>query len=223
MKYLPFGLIAVLFSLNLSAQSFGTIKGVAYEQDSSNTIPFAKVWIEIEGSFSFAVADIYGRFKIDSLEPGYYLVNAKTPMFKSYVKDSVLVVADSVNKLDIYFESTEVIVCGGWEHYLRPHEYIPEFENKTLKEIDQVLNGLPVLEYDELGQITINGKIQSETVLMVDGIRYSNINALPLMRIRSVHIFNNGLSAKYGDTTSEVVEITTKGYFDLYYEWKVRQ
>jgi hypothetical protein len=69
----------------------------------------------------------------------------------------------------------------------------------------------------------VRGGRADATVYFVDGVKMSNIGNVPGVAIGSMTVYTGGVPAKYGDTTSGVVILETKSYFDMYNEWYYSQ
>ena len=65
--------------------------------------------------------------------------------------------------------------------------------------------------------VSIKGSRSNSTKFIVDGIEVSGGTiTVPYSAIKQVKVITGGLPAKYGDTTSGVIEITTKSYTGWY-------
>ena len=52
---------------------------------------------------------------------------------------------------------------------------------------------------------------------------YGQFTNLPSSGVGSISVYTGGVPAKYGDTTSGVIVVESKNYFDLYNQWKYSQ
>ncbi len=223
MKTLLSLLFVTFLFYNTNAQNEGVIDVVVYSEDSTEVVPFSSVWISKNDSVISGVkSNIQGKTIINCVAPGYYSLHVEQVMYGYQIFDSILILFDSTIHFNVYLKQKTMVICGGLPNPPEPFQYIYDYEDYTLKQFDQVLIGIESVGFEENTEIVTGGRLTDDIMFIVDGLPYRDMNKLPLMRINSIKQFVNGLPAKYGDTTSEVILIQTKGYFDLYYEWKSR-
>ncbi|MGB1032788.1 MAG: TonB-dependent receptor plug domain-containing protein, partial [Flavobacteriales bacterium] len=76
------------------------------------------------------------------------------------------------------------------------------------------------IKTDSEGQLYFRGGRPTSIVYFVDGVKISgNFQTLPSSGVGSISVYTGGIPAKYGDTTSGVIVIESKNYFDLYNQW----
>ncbi|MFK8046764.1 MAG: hypothetical protein AB8B72_14795 [Crocinitomicaceae bacterium] len=196
---------------------------VGKDHDSLVRTPFAMASVSTNDTVFYARAGIDGVAIFDCVKPGSYAVQAWHPMYGDSLIDSVLVFSDSLNTCDILLKDPALFTSCGGLYYHEPHTFLPDFKELSLSRFDQVVNGLGLYKDLEIDQTVVKSRFEETVVFIIDGVRYENIDNLPLYRIQSAKQFINGLPAKYGDTTSEVYNIYTKSYFDYYFEWKASQ
>jgi len=95
-------------------------------------------------------------------------------------------------------------------------EDILHMPNRSAGGIIDTYTDVIVLDYEE--PEIIRGCRPGDGIYFVDGIKSEEMPVLPLASFEKVKIYSGGLPAKYGDTTSGAIVITTLSYFDLYYQ-----
>jgi outer membrane receptor protein involved in Fe transport len=73
------------------------------------------------------------------------------------------------------------------------------------------------------GQVIIRGSRPGDAVYYIDGVKMTDMSAVPGVAIGGLEAYTGGIPAKYGDTTGGVIILETKSYFDLYNAWLVGQ
>lgn len=220
----------------LNAQvTTGSISGKVFEKDSATAMPFAKVYVESQGTKSFVLADENGRYKIDGLTPGVYFVGASFSGQKQARYSNVPVSPEGMTFLDLVMPQDsmldEVVI---WEYKIPLIDInIPKLTISTedIEHSPYIRNPLTMLTsvssdvkmMEGTGQILIRGSRPGDAVYYIDGVKQTDMGAVPGVAIGSMEAYTGGIPAKYGDTTGGVVILETKSYFDLYNAWLAGQ
>jgi len=73
------------------------------------------------------------------------------------------------------------------------------------------------------GQLVFRGARKGDMIYVLDGIKCNEVFNVPSCAISKMMVYTGGLPAKFGDTLGGAIVVETKGYFELYREWKSRQ
>lgn len=225
---------AVLFGFALQAQvTTGTIMGKVLDIDSAEVMPFAKVYVEYEGTKQGVMADAEGRYKIDGLKPGVYTVGATHASTGEMKISNVVISPDGITFLDVVMRNGNM---------LKPIEvpYVRPMIDKNLPRLTIPTEDIEHSIYirdpklmltmssdvrlpEGTSQIIIRGSRPGDAVYYIDGVKCDDLSAVPGVAIGSMEAYTGGIPAKYGDTTGGVVILETKSYFDLYNAWLAGQ
>jgi hypothetical protein len=228
MKYLT--LIVLLFSLNSYSQD-SQISGTIYSADTTEVIPFTYVYLISKSDTIHSYSDLNGNYKFNNIRPDTY--NLKV---QSYYSGNKIIKGLSLNYNDSLcinvFLRNQIVICGGF-CWRPPTAYPIGNENqikisqkdikslKTTQIIDRIISLSSDFHKNE-NQISVRGTRSKNVIYYVDGIRQNNTPNLPRVSVNSMDLILGGIPAKYGETTSGVISISTVSYFDLYYDWKSR-
>lgn len=234
-KKIGLSIALIWFGLGVIAQvNLGTISGYIYESnDSSTTIPLAKVWIETEGGNRGTKADLDGKYKIDAIRPGIYNLYAKAPNFDTTMVSGVVVTADGITTLDVYCSDNMLgFVIVDFTRVKIDKDIVKlkilteDIENSPfVRDPKGLLAGTSsdIQQVEGTSELIIRGSRPGDAIFYVDGVKATDLTNLPGASIQGLEAYTGGIPAKYGDTTGGVVVLETKSYFDLYYAWKARQ
>lgn len=115
MKHLIF-LFLVALSFGLNAQ-IGSIEGIVVDKSTGETLPFATVSFEVDGTLRGAQTDFDGYFEIDQIPNGNYVVDAQYVGYKNQKQTDVAVVGNASKHLLIEMETesielNELVILG---------------------------------------------------------------------------------------------------------------
>ncbi|WP_107040223.1 carboxypeptidase-like regulatory domain-containing protein [Brumimicrobium mesophilum] len=232
-------LIAALFFVNfaMGQGSFGDIQGQLFENPEKETpAMFAKVWVERGGSNYGAMTDESGRFKINSIPTGVYVLKV------SYNTDSLSqtilakVVTDGIENLgrinfyEVVNELDEFTVT----EYVDPLISFDFGQNRiSAIDIEQsavkmdlkalILSNNSDIKIDADGQMMIRGSRGNDLIHYIDGVKMNEVQSIPSSAIGGVTVYSSAIPAKYGDTTGGVIIMETKSYYDLWRAAKIKE
>ena len=233
---------AILFFLLIGNSVFGQgslgeIIGTVIDVKGSGGLFDAKVWVDDNERLYLAKTDPDGRFRISAIPPGNYEV------FVKYMEDTmrgvyVDVAADGFgNTGEMNFDKTksqtlgDVIVTSTYTDLKIAITAIP-VTCLTSKDIvhqpnkfsvaSMVISMTPDVKMSEDGELIFRGSRKGEMLYLIDGVKTSEIGAIPSCAIGSITVYSGGMPAKYGDTLGGVVILETKSYFDLLKERNLR-
>ena len=223
-------MILLGLSGTLSAQSGGTISGKIFNSDSTETVPFAIVRMEVAGDTISTKADFNGKYSFFAVSPGKYNISCESDLFGKRKVTGISVSSDQISKVDIVLmNSLEIIEVVYREPKININN-VTKISPAELKNNPLLQNpkAMLVAKSSEISmtqdnQLIIRGSRPGDVIYYVDGVKQSSMQGLPGVAIGGMQVFTGGIPAKYGDTTGGVVILETKSYFDLYYAWKSRQ
>ncbi|MBR6049211.1 MAG: TonB-dependent receptor, partial [Bacteroidales bacterium] len=216
MMTLIFGLMAVSNAQN------GHVSGRVFDKETGETMPFVNVALmrPIDTVFMRgATTDMDGRFNIEGVDTGRYLLQASFVGYISYINN--LEVLDGIDNLDIRLQRgttlEEVQVTAEKPLYLMDGEknmyntkQDPSIQTGTASD---ALQNAPGVEVDAEGNITLRG-VSSVEIWINDQPSHMNeealkqyIKTLPANAIERIEVITNP-SARYS-TTGGVINIVT--------------
>ncbi|MDP2723883.1 MAG: carboxypeptidase-like regulatory domain-containing protein [Bacteroidales bacterium] len=219
---LTFGLILTT-SVMVFAQS-GALQGKVIDKETREPIPFANIILENRGSqVGGATSDFDGNYQIKPIAPGQYTLKATYVGYKSVEIQEMLIGGDQIRFFDIELTSTaETLGEVEITTYAVPlidkdqtasgatitAEEISKMPNRSADAVATTVGG--VFSQDgERG--SVRGARTDQTAMYIDGIRVIGNSSVPQSAIAQVDVILGGVPARYGDATSGVINVTTKG------------
>jgi len=217
-------LLFTVLSLGVFAQS-GEISGKVTDE-SGEGVPFASVVIVEDGKPTGvgATTDFDGFYSIKPLSPGRYDVQFSSVGLQTLREEGVLVSNDKTTYIDKQMGVSELMVEEVViTRYKVPlidagatsttntvtAEDIADLPTRNIANIASTTAG--VQQSDKGGGINIRGGRGDAIVYYVDGIRVSGTVNLPVSAVEQIDIITGGVSSKFGNSTSGVINISTKG------------
>lgn len=232
-------LIAAVFFVNfaIAQGAVGDIQGQLFEDpETDQPAMFAKVWVE-RGASNFGVlTDEDGRFKINSIPTGMYVL--KITYMTDSLSQTVLanVVADGIEHLGRINFYEEVIEIEGFDKIGYREPLISyDFGQERINSLDishsavktdlkaLIMSRNSDISVDTEGKMMIRGSRGNALVQYIDGVKTRDLQTIPSSAIAAITIYSSAIPAKYGDTTGGVIILETKSYYDLWRAWKIRQ
>ncbi|MFT4968400.1 MAG: hypothetical protein ACI9O4_000128 [Chitinophagales bacterium] len=199
----------------------GNLEGLVLDENSQDPIPFANVALKQSGEIIWSTTTDYdGYFYFDKLNKGNYsffvyaMGNSKefTDIKVSNADLSFTLAMGLTNYIDT------VIVLGhpGLIQSEDIDRYDPDF-------IDNI-GAINIIDIETLSQsaietsegVSYKGARPGTAVYYIDGIRTYGELYMPMSAVASVEIYNGGIPAKFGNSTSAVIVVESKSYFDDY-------
>ncbi len=228
-------LVLALISVSnfiFSQVGLGTISGYVYAaEDSTTTIPLAKMWVETESGNRYAKSDIDGSYKINGLKPGIYNLTVAANNFDTMQIASIMVYSDGITNTNVYSTNDNVLGIVEIKYTaVKIEKDIPRIK-VLMEDIDHSLNirdpkallagmSSEVKMVEGTSDVIIRGSRPGDAIFYIDGVKANDMSSIPGASVQGLEAYTGGIPAKYGDTTGGVVVLETKGYFDLYYQWK---
>lgn len=223
-------------NLGMAQGSFGDIQGQLFEVAEKNTPAiFAKVWVERGASKFGADTDESGRFIINSVPSGIYVLKA------NYLGDTIShtvyanVLTDGVahlGRVNLHEDitETEVVDIIGLTRPLISHDVgqtridaldiMKSAAKNDLKTLISSHNS--DIKVDADGQMMIRGSRGNDLIHYIDGVKTGEVQTIPSSAIGGITVYTSAIPASYGDTTGGVIIMETKSYYDLWRAWKIK-
>ena len=235
-------LCMLAMGMTASGQSnFGEVVGTVVDKANGQAVYGAQVFILDQGQKYATSTGPDGRFRLSAVPSGTYHVNIKYFADTMYGAKSNLEAKVPIdgfcNMGEIKFTSevlilTTVTVSAKDDSYKLVYGELPVRE-LTADEIDKSplkfeVKGLVTSMSSEVrltddGDLVFRGARKGDMLYLMDGVKTSEIGAVPGCSIGRMMVYTGGLPAKYGDTMGGVVVMESKSYFDLYREWRSEQ
>ncbi|NQY68582.1 MAG: TonB-dependent receptor plug domain-containing protein, partial [Flavobacteriales bacterium] len=217
-------------SYGFSQTGLGTIKGSIIDSKSKQPIEGVKVKISLNGTVKAgAYSDEKGKFQINSISPGSYVVNMSNDNagYKPLQLEGVIVSSESITFLDdqeisiakSVLEISEVTVVaykvplidrnGGASGATITREDIARLPVRSAAGVARTVGGISTNEGS--GSISVRGSRSDGTYFYIDGIKVRGSANLPKSAIEEVKVITGGVPANYGDVTGGIISITTRG------------
>ncbi|MCD4702291.1 MAG: TonB-dependent receptor, partial [Candidatus Aegiribacteria sp.] len=220
--------LSVIFCLLLVcgtayAATTGSIAGFV-STESGNMLIGASIMIE-DTPFG-SMTDANGEYYIPRLSPGTYTVTARMVGMGSITKEGVTVVSDQITRIDFILEestSGETIIQVSDQRSLIL-ENVPstihvigrdEIETMPVAGVLDIVQRQPGISAQG-GEIHVRGGRSGEVAFLLDGVSMRSpvtnafVSSVPLSALSEASIITGGLSARYGNVMSGVVNLVTK-------------
>ncbi len=220
--------IHVLFSLLLicgtsSSATTGTVAGFV---SNSSGDALVGVSVIIEGTPFGSMTDENGEYYIPRLSPGMYTVTARMVGMGSVTIEGVTVVSDQITDMDYTLEES---ASGGTViQVINQRNLILENVPSTIHVIGrEEIETMPVAGILDIvqrqpgitaqgGEIHVRGGRSGEVAFLLDGVSMRSpvtnafVSSVPLSALSEASIITGGLSARYGNAMSGIVNLVTK-------------
>jgi outer membrane receptor protein involved in Fe transport len=219
---LTFGLI-LSTSVMLFAQQ-GALKGKVLDKKTKEPIPFANIVLENKGTLvGGATSDFDGNYQIKPIPPGKYDLKATFVGYKTVLVKGINIAADQTRFYDIEMTATtetlEEVEIVDYKVPLISKDQTASGASVTAEEVSKMPNRSANAVATTVGGVfskdgergSVRGARTNATAMYIDGIRVIGSSAVPQSAIEQVDVILGGTPAQYGDATSGVINVTTKG------------
>jgi hypothetical protein len=238
MKSIITTLVSLLFaSLVFGQNSFGEITGYLFESNDSDAspAPFAKVWVEDNGSKIGALTDENGKFRISAVPAGLYRLygNYNGDSLEHYLTFEV--VSNGIENIGRTYILKDVQEEDEFTLYAPPSDLIniDDIGEQRISALD-IKNSPNIrqpalliagrnseIKVSDNGDLMIRGARSGDMAYFIDGIKMRGMSGIPGAAIGGMTVYSSAIPAKYGDTAGGVIVMETKSYADLYRRWKI--
>jgi hypothetical protein len=220
-------IVSLLFvSASVWAQNTGgAIKVLLKDKTNGETIPFANV-VAYQGGVQVGVGttDMDGYAIIKPLSPGKYDVKGVYVGYKAQEMKGIVVGESKTAYITIELSNGEGVRLDEVEVVAYQEPLIDgdmksggtvtreEYQNMATKNINSVAaTTAGVYQADEGSGLNVRGGRSSSTIYFVDGVKVIGGLGVPQQGVEQLSVITGGLPAQYGDATSGVISVTTRG------------
>lgn len=230
-------LILVLISLVqfTKAQGYGEIRGLI-KDDELNPVIGAVVKIT-QGGYLIGgtTTDVNGKYVYKPLNAGEYEMIVTSQLHTTVRKTKIPVDPNEATYVDIKMAVNTLSMVVIETEYEKPmvDATMIDIVSMGAIEISQSAsygdNALNLINNknsgsvsDNEGQWHLHGARADATEYLIDGVKVRSMDGLPNSSIENISLISGGVPAMYGDLTSGVIVVTTKDYFSLMRNKRIR-
>jgi outer membrane receptor protein involved in Fe transport len=205
----------------------GSLKGTIKDSKTGEAIPFANIVIEVGGiQIGSGQSNINGEYLIKPIDPGSYEVKTSYVGYKPIKTTGVTISSGKITTVDVKLEPS-VVEIKTYEVVAYDVPLIDDYQGKTVTK--EEIYALPtrnvnsvaattagVTQSDEGDGINIRGSRGDATFYYIDGIKVRGSANIPQQGVEQIQIITGGMPAMFGDATSGVINITTRGPSQTY-------
>ncbi len=204
----------------------GAIKVLLKDKTNGESIPFANV-VAYQGGVQVGVGttDMDGYAMIKPLAPGKYDVKGVYVGYQAAETKGVVVGEAKTAYITIELSNgegvrlDEVVVTEYAEPLIDGDMKSggtvtrEEYQNMATKNINSVAaTTAGVYQADEGGALNVRGGRSTSTIYFVDGVKVlGGATGVPQQGVEQINVITGGVPAQYGDATSGIVSVTTRG------------
>lgn len=217
---LALGLLLAVSTLVFSQT--GSLQGVIKDKETKEPIPFCTVALKQNGMMiGGAATDFDGKYVIKPITPGSYTVEVSFVGYNKQVQNNVIIGArmEFLN-VDLTSSATDLQIVEVVDYKVPliskdntqvgstvTSEEIAKMPNRSASAVQALTGGV----VSAGGVESIRGAREGSSITYIDGVKVIGSTSLPASAYEQINVIIGGLSARYGDVTGGVTEITTKG------------
>ncbi len=215
--------IIVFTWMSVFAQE-ATLQGKIIDKKTKEPIAFANIVVENKGSqVGGTSSDFDGKYVIKPLPPGKFDVKATFVGYKTKLIQGVTIPADKIRFLNIELEPTaetlETVEVVDYKIPLIDKDNTASGASITAEQIEKMPQRNANAVATTVGGVfsqdgergSVRGARSDATAYFIDGVRVIGTSAVPQAAIEQVDVILGGVPARYGDATSGIINVTTKG------------
>ncbi|MCB9256883.1 MAG: TonB-dependent receptor plug domain-containing protein [Chitinophagales bacterium] len=217
-KKLAFVIIKVFFLVSVSF-SQGIIEGFVHDIHLDENKPFVSLALIQDGEIlQSTTTDYEGYYYFDKVDRGIYSIKINGVGAEKTFTNVHVDTEDLFLSLDMDFTNT--IPITDVIHYkdLITKEYIKKIDDGFIKNTGaRIITNVEKLQSTAVetpNGISYKGARPGTSVYYIDGIRTYGELYIPMSSVKDIEIYSGGIPAQYGNTTSAVIVVETKSYFD---------
>lgn len=208
-----------------SQNNTGAIKVTLKDKNTGEALPFGAVVALSKGiQVAGTTTDINGECFLKPLPPGIYDVKAVYSSYQPKEIKGILVGEGKTAYITILMETGEGIKLD--EIKVETYQ-VPlvdpdtksggtvtreEYQNMATKSINTAAaSNAGVFQADEGQSLNVRGGRNTQNTYFVDGVKVIGGLALPQQAVEQINVITGGVPAMYGDVTSGVVSVSTRG------------
>jgi len=206
------------------SQGAGSLYGTVKDRVSGEPIPFANVAVMSGGVVTTGgQTDFDGKYAIRAVNPGTYTLQVSCIGYQTQQIPGIVIGANKAVPKDITLQpTTETLTAVEIIEHKVPifeadqtssgavitADEISKMPNRSAEGVVTSVSGV----FSKDGEIgSIRGTREGSQAMYVDGIRVTSLSGIPPAAYEQVALSLSGISAEYGDVTSGVINVTTRG------------
>lgn len=216
----------VLCGVSAYAQNTtGAIKVTLKDKGNNEVIPFANVVVYQNGvQVGVGTTNMDGEAVVKPLAPGKYDVKGVYVGYQPSEVKGVLVGEGKMVPVTISLSNGEGVNLAEVEVAIYQVPLIDpdtktgqtvsreDYQNMATKDVNSVAaTTAGIFQSDEGKGLNVRGAREGATTYFIDGIKVTGLSGLPQQSIDQINVITGGLPAMYGDATSGVVSVSTRG------------
>lgn len=225
-----FFIIPLTFLNSVQAQC--TVKGVLFDENNGEAIPFANV--VLDGTTHGCATDINGFFLINKVPEGTYTLRVRYMGYEEYSEEVTLVKNKIVTKtihlkpVTHMLKTVEITDSKKEERQMQTQVSVQKITSSQIQQMPSIGGTADIAQYmqvlpgvnstgDQGGQLYIRGGSMIQNLCLLDGmIVYNPFHSIGLYSIfetdviLNANIYTGGFGAEYGGRMSSVMDITTR-------------
>ena len=217
---------------NMVAFSQCTVKGVLYDDNNGEAVPFANVMLQ--GTTYGSATDLNGFFLINKIPEGNYTLLVRYVGYEEYTQ-SVTLTKGKVVTLNIKLKPAatmlkDVVITGNKteERRMQTQVSVEKITSSQIQQMPSIGGQADLAQYlqvlpgvnstgDQGGQLYVRGGSMIQNLCLLDGmIVYNPFHSIGLYSIfetdviLNADVYTGGFGAQYGGRLSSVMDITTR-------------
>lgn len=197
----------------------GDIDGILKGEFSEEPVPFANVALKQEGEIIRSTMTTYeGLFYFDKVEDGIYSIYVQAMGNEKEFTD-IRIGSDDLSfslEMNTITLIPPVVIPG--HPGLIQAEDIDRYDDEFIDN----MNAINIVDVEVLSPsavetsegVSYKGARPGTAVYYIDGIRTYGDLYMPMSAVADIEIYNGGIPAQYGNTTSAVIVVESKSYRD---------
>ncbi len=219
---ITFGLLLTT-SLYMFAQQ-GALQGKVIDKKTKEAIPFTNIILVNKGTqVGGTTSDFDGNYQIKPIPPGKYDLKASFVGYKTVIIKGITIAADKIRFYNIEMSSTtetlKTVEVVDYKVPLISKDETASGASVTAEEVARMPRRSANAVATTVGGVfsadgergSVRGARTNATAMYIDGIRVIGNASVPQSAIEQVDVVLGGTPAQYGDATSGVINVTTKG------------
>jgi outer membrane receptor protein involved in Fe transport len=233
MRSIIYIIILLLAFSSVYSQQHGNLEGVITDANTGEQLP--GVNIILKGTYYGAATSIEGKFRIENIVVGNYIVAISLIGYKTVEYTDVKIEANKTKLLDVKLEETvltleqDVVIIG--DKPLMDVEETQSIHTVSRDEIQvAVVEDIVGIVSQQVGVVAVDNEIHIrggrtyENAYLIDGVSVQDPLAgtgfglqLSANAIEEVEVITGGFNAEYGQATSGIVNVQTRDGTDQYH------
>lgn len=231
-------LLLTLTMLSVAAAAQGVVRGVVFDAETGESVPFANVTLTKDGATTQPMlgcaTDINGYYVISKVAAGTYTMRVRFVGYEDYTESITVADRKTLNRTinlkpsSKMLEAVEVTDSRIEERRMQTQVSVEKITASQIQQMPSIGGQADIAQYmqvlpgvtstgDQGGQLYIRGGSMIQNLCLLDGmIVYNPFHSIGLYSIfetdviLNADIYTGGFGAEYGGRLSSVMDITTR-------------